>query len=181
MKSNTYFKISRLIAAAITVLSLSCFAGASAPGNTYAGVDAVTQATNSFWPQSYAKLWEEKKDANLLLLRTFRTGVLNNTEAGREVTHLLYDNSLELSLLLVLNPKLARQAKTVADELMPGIEALLYTGEATIKQQAVEDMVSLLDLFADKASPKLKGDLGYIREALCAGAIMDALQVIVIE
>jgi hypothetical protein len=64
---------------------------------------------------------------------------------------------------------------------MPGIEALLYTGEATIKQQAVEDMVSLLDLFADKASPKLKGDLGYIREALCAGAIMDALQVIVIE
>jgi len=156
-------------------------AGASAPGNTSAGVDAVTQATASFWPQSYAKIWGEKKDANLLLLRTFRTGVLNNTEAGREVTHLLYDNSLELSLLLVLNPKLARQAKTVADELMPGIEALLYTGEATIKQQAVEDMVSLLDLFADKASPKLQRDLGQIKEILCAGALMDELQVSIIK
>ena len=181
MKINTHFKINRLIAAAIIVLSLSCFANAGAPANTYAGVDAVTQATNSFWPQSYAKLWEEKKDANLLLLRTFRTGVLNNTEAGREVTHLLYDNSLELSLLLVLNPKLARQAKTVADELMPGIEALLYTGEATIKQQAVEDMVSLLDLFADKASPKLQRDLGQIKEILCAGALMDELQVSIIK
>ena len=181
MKSNTHSKINRLAAAAIIVLSLSCFAGASAPGNTYAGVDAVTQATASFWPQSYAKIWGEKKDANLLLLRTFRTEVLNNTETGRDITHLLYDNSLELSLLLVLNPKMARQAKTVADELMPGIEALLYTGEATIKQQAVEDMVSLLDLFAAKASSKLQGDLGQIKEVLCRGTIMDELHIIVIK
>ena len=104
MKSNTHFKINRLIAAAIIVLSLSCFAP-SAPGNTYAGVDAVTQATASFWPQSYAKIWGEKKDANLLLLRTFRNEVLNNTEAGREITHRLYDNSLELSLLFSVKPK----------------------------------------------------------------------------
>ena len=107
--------------------------------------------------------------------------VLNSTAAGREITHRLYDNSLELSLLLVLNPVLARQAREVADELLPSIETRLYTGEAAIRQQAVEDMVALLDLFAARASPRLKGDLGYIREALCAGAIMDALQVIVIE
>ncbi|MCX5901975.1 MAG: hypothetical protein NTV89_00565 [Proteobacteria bacterium] len=179
MKSNTHFKINRLIAAAIIVLSLSCFAGA--PGNTYAGVDAVTQATATFWPQSYAKIWGEKKDANLSLLRTFRNEVLNNTEAGREITHLLYDNSLELSLLLVLNPKLAQQAKKVADEILPGIKALLCNGEATIRQQAVEDMVALLDQFAAKASPKLKGDLGQIKEILCAGALMDELNVTVIK
>ena len=64
---------------------------------------------------------------------------------------------------------------------MPGIETLLYTGEATIRQQAVEDMVSLLDLFAAKASPKLKGDLGHIREVLCTGTIMDELHIIVIK
>ena len=179
MKINTHSKIIRLAAVAIIVLSLSCFAGA--PGNTYAGVDAVTQATASFWPQSYAKIWGEKKNANLLILRTFRNEVLNNTEAGREVTHLLYDNSLELSLLLVLNPKLSQQAKAVADELLPGIEALLYNGEAVISQKAVEDMVSLLDQFAAKGSPKLQKDLRHIREILCAGALLDELQVTVIK
>ncbi len=76
---------------------------------------------------------------------------------------------------------LARRQKQVADELLPSVETLLYTGEAAIRQQAVEDMVSLLDQFAVKGSPRLKGDLRYIRDALCAGAIMDALQVIVIE
>jgi hypothetical protein len=179
MKSNTHSKIIRLVVITIIVLSLSCFAGA--PGNTYAGADAVTQATASFWPQSYAKIWGEKKDANLSLFRTFRTEVLNNTETGREVTHLLYDNSLELSLILVLNPKLSRQAKKVADELLPGIEALLYTGEATIKQQAIEDMASLLDEFSAKASSKLQADLGQIKEILCAGALLDELRVIVIK
>jgi hypothetical protein len=179
MKSNMHFKIIRLAAAAIIILSVCFFAGAT--GNTYAGVDAVTQATASFWPQSYAKIWAEQKDANLLLLRTFRTEVLNNTETGREVTHLLYDNSLELSLLLVLNPVLAQQAKAIADEILPGIEALLYTGEAAIRQQAVEDMVSLLDQFAVKGSPKLKGDLGQIREIMCAGALLNELQFTVIK
>jgi hypothetical protein len=179
MKINTHFNITRLVAAAIIVWSLFCFAGT--PGNTYAGVDAVTQATATFWPQSYAKIWGEKKNANLLILRTFRNEVLNNTEAGREVTHLLYDNSLELSLLLVLNPKLSQQAKAVADELLPGIEALLYNGEAVISQKAVEDMVSLLDQFAAKGSPKLQKDLRHIREILCAGALLDELQVSIIK
>lgn len=177
MKINIDFKIIRLAAGAIMILSLICFSGTL--GNTYAGVDAVTQATATFWPQSYAKIWGKKKDDSLLLLRTFRTEILNNTEAGREITHLLYDNSLELSLLLVLNPSLAQQAKAVADELLPGIETLLYTGEATIQQQAIEDMVALLDQFAAKASPKLKGDLWQIKEILCAGALLDELKVIV--
>ena len=181
MKSNPHSKINRLVAVAIIILSLFCFAGTGAPGNTYAGVDAVTQATATFWPQSYAKIWGEKKDANLLLLRTLRTEVLNNTEAGREITHLLYDNSLELSLLLVLNPKLARQAKAVADELLPSVEARLYTGEATVRQQGVEDMVSLLDQFAAKGSPKLQKDFRHIGEILCAGALMDELKVSVIK
>ena len=179
MKNNPYSKINRLAAVAIFVLSLCFFA--VAPGNIYAGADAVTQATVTFWPQSYAKLWGEQKDANLLLLRTFREEVLNSTAAGREITHRLYDNSLELSLLLALNPVLARQAREVADELLPSVETRLYTGEAAIRQQAVEDMIALLDQFAVKGSPRLKGDLRYIRDALCAGAIMDALQVIVIE
>jgi hypothetical protein len=175
MKINARSGINLLVAITIMVLPLL------SPENTPAGVDAVTQATSGFWPSSYAKIWGEQKDANLLLLRTFRNEVLNNTEAGREITHRLYDNSLELSLLLVLNPSLTWQAKQVADELLPGIETLLYTGEAIISQQAVEDLVSLLDQFAAQASPKLKGDLGHIREVLCTGTILDELHIIVIK
>jgi hypothetical protein len=179
MKSSTYSKIIQLAAAAVIALSVCLFSGAA--GNTYAGVDAVTQATVTFWPQSYAKLWGEQKDANLLLLRTFRSEGLNNTEAGREITHLLYDNSMELSLLLVLNPKISQQAKEVADELLPGIDTLLCTGAATIRQQAIDDMVSLLDAFAAKASPKLKAALGQAKEILCAGALMEDLNITVIK
>ena len=175
MKSTVRYRIILLGLMTIMVSPLL------SPLHTQAGVDAVTQATVTFWPQSYAKLWGEQKDANLLLLRTFREEVLNSTAAGREITHRLYDNSLELSLLLALNPVLARQAREVADELLPSVETRLYTGEAAIRQQAVEDMIALLDQFAVKGSPRLKGDLRYIRDALCAGAIMDALQVIVIE
>jgi len=179
MKSNTHSKTNRLLVVSIIILSLCFFAGTT--GNTHAGVDAVTQATVTFWPQSYAKIWGGKKDASLRLLRIFREEVLNATEAGREITHLLYDNSMELSLLLVMHPPLAGQAKAVADELLPAVEARIYTGEATIRQQAVEDMVSLLDQFSAKASPKLQAALGQIKEILCAGALMDELQVSVIK
>jgi hypothetical protein len=151
------------------------------PLHTQAGVDAVTQATVTFWPQSYAKLWGEQREANLQLLRTFREEVLNATDAGREITRRLYDNSLELSLLLVLNPALSQQAKKIADELLPAVETRLCTGKAVITRQAVNEMLALLDAFAAKASPKLQKDLGHIKDILCAGAIMDELQVVVIK
>jgi hypothetical protein len=175
MKITARSKISLLIV--MTIIAPPLFS----LGNSQAGVDAVTQATVTFWPQSYAKIWGEKKDANLRLLRTFREEVLNATDAGREITRRLYDNSLELSLLLVMNPELARQAKTVADELLPAVETRLCTGEATINQQAITDMLALLDAFAAKASPRLQEDLGHIKKALCTGAILDALQVMVVE
>jgi hypothetical protein len=176
MKSKARYRINLLVALTIMVSPLCCFAGVP-----QSGVDAVTQATTSFWSLSYAKLWGVQKDANLLLLRTFREEVLNSTEAGRQITHRLYDNSMELSLLLVVNPALARQARELADELLTSVELRLYTGEAVIRQQAVQDMAALLDQFATKASPKLQGDLGYIREALCAGALLDELNVTVIK
>ena len=152
------------------------------PVNTRAGADAVTQANVSFWPQSYAGIWGAQKDANVRLLRVFREEVLNSTDTGMEITRRLYDNSLELSLLLVMNQELSRQAKAVADELLPAAEErLCSTGRAAITRQTVTDMLALLDAFAAKASPRLQADLGYIAEALCTGAILDALQVTVIE
>ncbi len=59
MKSTVRYRIILLALMTIMVSPLL------SPLHTQAGVDAVTQATASFWPQSYAKIWGEQKDANL--------------------------------------------------------------------------------------------------------------------
>ena len=91
------------------------------------------------WPMAYDKIWGAKKRENLSLLRSFRDEVLAESEVGREYTFMLYNNSLEILILLILDPSLTKETKEVIDELLPGIESLLEGKKTRKKKKAVID------------------------------------------
>jgi hypothetical protein len=117
---------------------------------------STTTSVSSLWPIAYDKMWGAGKKEKLLLLRTFRDEILLHTEIGRKYIFLLYDNSLEIAVLLLQEPLLAAQTIDFTDDILRSIELLLYNDELEIDQDTMDDFVSLLDNFESKASPKLK-------------------------
>lgn len=134
-----------------------------------------------FWPMAYDKMWNTKKNENLLLLRVFRDEVLLNTDVGREYTFLLYDNSLEIAILLLQEPSLTTQTREVIDELLMSVESLLYNDEMEISQDTIDNFVTLLDQFETKASPKLKTALNKVRRDIYKGELLKQLEISIIE
>ena len=95
------------------------------------------------WPMAYDKMWGERKGENLSLLRAFRDEVLSESEIGREYIFMLYNNSLEILILLITNPSLTEETKEVIDELLPGIQSLLEGRKTSKKKKAVIDTLLL--------------------------------------
>ena len=91
-----------------------------------------------------------------LLLHQFSYEVLINTEPGRDYVFLLYDNSLEIAILLFLDPSSTKLAAEVTNEILHGVESLLYNDEITISRKTINDFESLLNQLETKASPWLK-------------------------
>ena len=133
------------------------------------------------WPMAYDKMWTTKKNENLLLLRVFRDEVLLNTDVGREYTFLLYDNSLEIAILLLQEPSLTTHTREVIDELLMSVESLLYNDEMETSQDTLDNFVSLLEQFESKASPKLKTAINKVRREIYKGEILKQLEISVSE
>jgi len=156
------------------------------------------------WPMAYEKMWGEKKGENLSLLRSFRDGVLADSELGREYISMLYNNSLEILILLIRDPSLTKETKEVIDELLPGIKFLLEGRKISKKKKAVIDKLlpgkqslrkskkisfsekkiahieSLLKHFNKKAfSPQLKRAIKKVRRDLSKGILFKQLGVTV--
>jgi hypothetical protein len=120
-------------------------------------------------------MWDEKQYENLLLLRLFRDEILLNTRVGREYVFALYDNSLEIALLLLQEPSLTSHASIVANELLMAAESLFYNEEMEISQDTIDNLLSLLDHFESKASPKLKTVIKKVREDINMGEVFKQL------
>jgi hypothetical protein len=142
---------------------------------------STTTSARSLWPMSYDKMWDVRKDENLLLLRVFRDEMLLNTEVGREYVYMLYDNSLEIALLLLKEPSLTTQTKEVIDKLLLGVESLLYNDEIAIRQETIDNLVSLLDGFESKASPKLRAAIRKAKRGIQRGEIFEQLVITIGE
>jgi len=108
------------------------------------------------WPMAYDKMWGAKKGKNLSLLRKFRDDVLADSELGRDYIFMLYNNSLEILVLLLQNPSLTKETSRVIDGLLPGIHSLLYGGGMKLSGKQLADVESLLLAFEAKAGLGLK-------------------------
>ncbi len=130
---------------------------------------------------AYDKMWGATKDENLLLLRVFRDEILVNTELGRKSVFMLYDNSLEIATLLLQEPSLTMQTKEIIDELVIGIESLLYGDEIEINQDTIDNIMSLLDNFESNASPKLKTAIKKLKKDINGGEVFEQFVITISE
>ncbi|MCK5254390.1 MAG: hypothetical protein KAQ81_00100, partial [Deltaproteobacteria bacterium] len=144
-------------------------------------VSSSTTSISLLWPMAYDKMWGAGKDENLLLLRLFRDEILLNTEFGREYVFMLYDNSLEIVTLLLQEPSLTMQTKEVIDELLIGIESLLYADEIQTSQDTIDNVVSLLNNFKSYASPKLKTAIKKLKKNINEGEVFKRLVITISE
>jgi len=142
---------------------------------------STTTSLSLLWPTAYDKMWGVKKDENLLLLRAFRDESLLNTEVGRAYIFMLYDNSLEIAVLLLLEPSLAEQTKEVINELLMSVESLRYHDEIEITQDTLDNLLSLLDQFEAKASPKLKTTIKRVKGDITTRERFEQLGIIISE
>ena len=142
---------------------------------------STTTSRKLLWPMAYDKMWGAAKDENLLLLRVFRDEILVNTELGRESVFMLYDNSLEIATLLLQEPSLTMQTKEIIDELVIGIESLLYGDEIEINQDTIDNIMSLLDNFESNASPKLKTAIKKLKKDINGGEVFEQFVITISE
>jgi len=125
---------------------------------------------------AYDKMWGEKKGKNLSLLRAFRDEVLSESEMGREHIFMLYNNSLEILTLLILNPSLTKGTKEVIDELLPGIQSLLEGKKMSLSRETRAHMEALLNRLEKRAvSRRLKKAIKKVRGDLRKGEIFKQL------
>jgi len=132
----------------------------------------VTITISPLWPIAYDKMWGAKKGKNLSLLRKFRDEVLVDSKTGRDYTFMLYNNSLEILILLFQNPSLTRETKDVIDELLPDIESLLNGEKVSLSDKQVTSIEMLCDHFKQKkASPQLQKAIKKVRTGIRKGEL----------
>ena len=130
-----------------------------------------TITISPLWPMAYDKMWGAKKGKNLSLLRKFRDDVLADSEMGQDYIFMLYNNSLEILILLLQNPPLMKETSRVIDGLFPGIHSLLDGGGMKLSRKQLADVESLLAKFETKASPWLKTAIKKVRKDLREGEL----------
>jgi len=141
----------------------------TANGNCLATAEVVV---SFLWPMAYDKMWGDKKGEILSLLRTFRDKVLADSEIGRHYIFMLYNNSLEILILLVQNPSLMEETKVVIDELLPVVQSLLEGKKTRFSEEQVTYIESLFDHFEERAiSPRLKIAIKKVRKDLREGIL----------
>ena len=90
------------------------------------------------------------------LIKEFRDEILARHEKGITYTKLYYINSPEVTLIILSNEDIKAFARKILIELLPVVTALLEKGEAELSQQLIDDMDTLLNAVAHKASSKLR-------------------------
>lgn len=133
------------------------------------------------WPMAYEEMWGNKKGETLSLLRRFRDEVLANNEMGRDYIFMLYNNSLEILILLFQNPSLTKETKKAIDELLPGIQSILNGVEMILSKKQLADIESLLTKFESKATPSLKTAIKKVRRDMREGKVFEQLKIQIVE
>ena len=98
----------------------------------------------------------EGKQHQQELLNKFRDEVLARYEKGIIYTNLYYINSPEITLIILSNKDIKTHAKKILIELLPVVTALLKEEEAELSQQLIDDIDTLLNEIAHKASIPLR-------------------------
>jgi hypothetical protein len=121
---------------------------------TISSLSTPTKAENiCICPVAFVLGGDQKQQT---LIKEFRDEVLAKHEKGITYTKLYYINSPEITLIILSNEDIKTSTKKILIELLPVATSLLDKGEAELSQQLIDDIDTLLNTIARKATSKLR-------------------------
>jgi hypothetical protein len=109
------------------------------------------------------------------LVRQYRDTVLRKTPTGRAYVKLFYRHSLEVTAILVKNPSIAADARTILNTLLPEVKAATQGKAVTISQAEIDGIISVLSAIGSEASPDLSKSIQRIKRDLRQQRVLDKI------
>jgi hypothetical protein len=110
------------------------------------------------------------------LMRAFRDRILKTSTTGREYVQLFYNNTPELTSILVENPIIKSRAGVFLNKLVPSIISSMLNNKTLINQELIKDFEELCDVTSSKSSPSLRGTIEKLRKEHKEGKIFQRSQ-----
>ena len=121
---------------------------------TTSSLSTPTKAENIYiCPVAFVLGGDQKQQT---LIKEFRDEVLAKHKKGITYIKLYYINSPEITLLILSNEDIKTYTKKILIELLPVATSLLDKGESELSQQLIDDIDTLLNTIAHKATSKLR-------------------------
>lgn len=122
----------------------------------------------------FATALDNQEDINTL--RTLRDSILTNV-FGLIATYLYYQNSSEITSIIVENSKLQDELKNLVSENISAAVGLINGGSVSFPKDKVDDVIDFLNDLKTEGSPGLKSDITLVIEAIKAGYFLYGLGV----
>ncbi len=117
-------------------------------------------------PALLAVTGTQEPKTTLGLLYDVRDKVLAKTFRGRRYIKLFYANALETSWLMLRHPELRTSARSLIERFVPTLQAIVGGKTALISSSDLAAIDGLLQAVAEKASAKLRADIGAVQTDL---------------
>lgn len=115
------------------------------------------------------------------ILTRFRDTVLADNERGINYTRLYYIHSPEITLIILTDNAIKAHAQKILYDMLPIAAARLKKGAASLPQQLLDDMDSLINEIARSASPALKDVLRMAKSDLIKKTIFEELKISIVQ
>jgi hypothetical protein len=99
-------------------------------------------------------------------VRQYRDTVLRKTPTGRVYVKLFYRHALEVTTILVKNPGIATDARTMLNRMLPEVKSAVQGKAVTISPSEIEGVISVLNEMGGEAGPDLKRSIQRIKRDL---------------
>jgi len=88
---------------------------------------------------------------------------------------LFYRHALEVTAILVKNPAIAADARTMLNTMLPEVKVVVQGKSVTISQAEINKIISVLNEIGREASPDLKRSIQRIKKDIKQKKILNKL------
>jgi hypothetical protein len=100
---------------------------------------------------------------------------LRKTPTGRAYIKLFYRHALEVTTILIKNPSIRADARTILNTMVPAVKAATQGKAVTISQSEIDGITSTLNAINNEAGPDLKRSIQRIKGDLRQKRVLDKI------